>query len=528
MLDYLEKFDKLSVEAKQKISSPVVLAKITKLEKEYGVKLAVFIIKIIIKEITLRDLENNLAVSLGLINAQKLVKTLQIEILNDLTSYLDLVSSEKNISSASNPFQSNPPSPLYQGEINQNQDAKKTEQPFVKYAGDGEISSPLPEVKEVLVKGTNFFFSSDDENEVRELAKEISNYSNKALPEEYLLDQIISQVKINFSSEALSERFKQFLKTYLRGIRSRIETKQALIKSFETGGLSFEEDLADQVLFIVDSNLKNSTQEQKIKPLIKIETAEIKKDVMASLKNIGVRDFEYDLTALVKQKKVNDEAPIKELEKENVFKKIDTTHELAPLVPAKIETVKSAEPVKEMSLSSLLPTKKFIEPIKAVKEAQQHPALRQIAMIKELKQEAIPKNINLSQRTIITSQAESANKIRIEDIKFVPRVMSPIDELKYLDLVNFRRLGSDAEKATEKIKGKINLLEEESYTKRLDGIKAWRSSFVNKLYLNMGQSGISANKPINVIIEERKKKEEDYLTVSEFEAIMDLNKSLRF
>ncbi|MEK7558077.1 MAG: hypothetical protein AAB530_02615 [Patescibacteria group bacterium] len=522
MLDYLEKFDKLSVEAKQKISSPAIIAKITKLEKEYGVKLAVFIIKIIIKEITLRDLENNLAVSLGLVNAQKLVKTLQVEILNDLISYLDLVSSEFNF-----------PNLLYQEGANQvgtaqDQGAGKTEQPFVKYAGDGEVSNPLPEVKETLVKGASFFFSSDDENEVRELTKEISNYSNKALPEEYLLNQIISQVKINFGSEALSERFKQFLKTYLRGIRSKIETKQALIKSFETGGLSFEDDLADQVLFIADSNLKNSNQEQKIKPLIKMETAEIKKDVMASLKNIGVRDFEYDLTALAKQKKVSDEAPIKELKKESVFKKIDTIHELAPLVPAEIGTVKSAEPVKEMSLSSLSPIKKFIEPIKAVKEAQQHPALRQIAMIKELKQEAIPKNINLSQRTIITSQAESANKIRIEDIKFVPRVMSPIDELKYLDLVNFRRLGSDAEKATEKIKGKINLLEEESYTKRLEGIKAWRSSFVNKLYLNMGQSGISANKPINVIIEERKKKGEDYLTVFEFEAIMDLNKSLRF
>ncbi|MDO9399412.1 MAG: hypothetical protein Q7T79_01870 [bacterium] len=487
MLDYLDKFDKLPAEAKQKISSQAVVSKITQLEKEYGVKLAVLIIKVIIKEITLSDLENNLAVSLGLADAQKLVKILQTEILFE-----------------------------------------KAEQPFVKYAGDGEISKSLSEVEKTSVKGASFFFSSDDEAEVTKLTEEISNYSNKAVPEEYLLNQIISQAKINFSSDVLAGRFKQFLKTYLRGIRSRIETKQALIKSFETGGLSFDDDLAEQALSITDSNLKNSDQKQEQKPLVKMDTVEIKKDVMASLKNIGVRDFEYDLTALAKQKKVNENIPEEELKKEEVFKKIDTTYELAPLVPAKIEIVKSVELVKKIPLPPL-PVAKAVEPIKSVEKLQQQqPVLNQSTIVKELKKEISQKNINLSQYSIIRPQTESANKIKIEDIKFVPRIMSPIDELKYLDLVNFRRLGADAGKAVEKIKEKINLLEEEKYTKRLEGIKAWRSSFVNKLYLNMGQSGISANKSINVIIEERKKKKEDYLTISEFEAIMDLNKSLRF
>ncbi|NCO79912.1 hypothetical protein GW884_01345, partial [Candidatus Falkowbacteria bacterium] len=108
------------------------------------------------------------------------------------------------------------------------------------------------------------------------------------------------------------------------------------------------------------------------------------------------------------------------------------------------------------------------------------------------------------------------------------RVMGPIDELKFLELTNWRRLDKEPVKIAEKIKEKIKLLEEESYAKRLEGIKAWRLSPVNRLYLAMGQASISNNQPVDVIIEERKKQGEEYLTSQEFEAIMDLNRELRF
>jgi len=74
----------------------------------------------------------------------------------------------------------------------------------------------------------------------------------------------------------------------------------------------------------------------------------------------------------------------------------------------------------------------------------------------------------------------------------------------------------------------FNLLEEEDYAKKLEGIKLWRRSPINKLYLEIGSLSISENKPVDVIIEERKLNNQEYLTADEFNAIMDLNKSLRF
>lgn len=499
MLAYLEKFNKLPAEVKQKISSPEIVAKITQLEKEYGVKLAILIIKIITKETTLSDLENKLVISLGTINAKKLINILQIEIFQNLVDGLNLGQDEEKKLLA--------------------------EQSVVKYAGDGETSNQLPAVKETVIKGASFFFSSDDEAEIRELTKKIGSYSKNTLPEEILLNQIIDQVKIYFSAESLVERFKQFLKTYLRGIRSRLEIKQTLIKSFEFGGLSFDEDSAEQVLVIVDKNLKNPNQQQELKQPIGVSVSEVKKDVAISSKNIGMRDFEYDLSSLVKQKKDEPKTAESPVEGSSM-----TLAEKADSLAG--DSAMITKDIKQEFIQLPSVVVKAVEPVKLVeKKATQKVVLTQKIEESKQEQKTLQKNNNLSAQPtqpIFRSKTTLDNKIKMEDVKFAPRIMSPLDELKYLNLINFRRLGLDEKKIIEKIKEKINLLEGESYAKRLGGIKAWRSSFVNKIYLDMGRDSISNNKPINVIIEERKKKNKDFLTVLEFEAISDLNKSLRF
>jgi hypothetical protein len=125
-------------------------------------------------------------------------------------------------------------------------------------------------------------------------------------------------------------------------------------------------------------------------------------------------------------------------------------------------------------------------------------------------------------------QADTNAKIRMDDVKFIPKVMGPIDELRYLDLINYRRLSNDPFKATAKIKEKIGFLEEEHFNKKIEAIRAWRQSPLNRLYLDVGRQSIEENRPMEVIIEERKNKKQDYLTGQEIEAIMDLNKALRF
>jgi len=104
----------------------------------------------------------------------------------------------------------------------------------------------------------------------------------------------------------------------------------------------------------------------------------------------------------------------------------------------------------------------------------------------------------------------------------------PVEELKAMSLKSFRFLGSNAVESKNKIIEKINLLEQDSYTKKVAGIKAWRESPVNQLYLNIGSESMAASKDIAVLINEKRISGEDALSLEEFTAISDLNKSLRF
>jgi len=335
--------------------------------------------------------------------------------------------------------------------------------------------------------GASFFFSPEDEEEIRRVSQKINGYGAPRFTADQVeakANEIIAEIQINFGSEALANRFKQIIKTYLSGIRDRITVRETLKKTFESGGLGFDEESAEQVLAITDT-LSKSPVKQVFAPPRKItvpedlmkaaqarEGAPIPQEKLDGLKNIGARDIDYDFSYLI----------------------------------GKRGGAKTEQP--------------------AVEETQADQPMTQTFRREE--------NAPLS----------GGGKVRMEDVKVMPgrkifggkkadrgskpQVMSPVDELSFMELVDFRRLSSNPGGAADKIKEKIDLLEEEHYGKKAEGVKSWRQSPVNRLYLEMGAESISGKKPINVIIEERKNSGAEYLTGKEFEAIMDLNRELRF
>ena len=426
MLEYLKKFNNLPADIKRKVSNQEAIAVIEALEKKYQVALAALVMKVMVKEIALADLAQALVKeNLAAVRAEELARELREKIFSSLGEYF-----------------SAPAEP----------------------AGAKE-SAPK-------VKGASFFFSADDEAEIRELAKNIgqpAKIEKPAIPLEQKLEEVIGRAQINFGSLELADRFRQILKIYLRGIRNRLETKMTLVKPLVNGGLSFDHDSAEKVMVLADKAI-NAKPGETMAPWPKIKLPE--------LAAIG-REAAYDFSRLKKpEDKIKASAS-------GGLKKLDTSHELpaSPMLQRGEPAPPQPAPAGQMPL------------IKRRFEAE-----------------------NLSQ----------SGKARIEDVKFVPKVMGPIDEIKYMDLTAFRRLGGDPLKTAEKIKNKLVLLEEESYGKRLEGIKAWRVSPIFKLYLALGSLSISENKPIDVIIEERKLAGEEYLTSDELKAIMDLNKNLRF
>ncbi len=461
MLGYLQKFNSLPDDLRQKVSDAKAMEKIEALEKKYNIALAALIMKVMVKEIALDDLPGYLfKENLSKEQSEELALELRQGIFSSLRDY------------------------FLAGKI-------KPVAPIL----TGMPAMDAPPISESKVKGASFFFSTDDEEEIRNLTEKIIVAENSGVASGTVddkLKEIISRVEINFGSADLADRFSKILRTYLCGIRNMLGVKATLMKPFLSGGLNFDEDSAEKVMLLANKVL-NSSSSQAGKPLLKINLPEFKKTDLPPKPEIS-RDAAYDFSKFEKR-----DDRIK-----NDLKKLDTGHELAPLTPAVISvpiTQKNAPKIKEKIVK--------IKPIPP-------PPVNDAGTMPLIKRRFEAENLNQSQ------------KAKIEDVKYVPRVMGPLDEIKFMDLINFRRLDRDPFRSADKIKNKINLLEEENYGKKFEGINLWRQSPINKLYLEIGSISIRENKPVDVIIEERKMAGLDYLTADEFKTIMDLNKSLRF
>jgi hypothetical protein len=113
------------------------------------------------------------------------------------------------------------------------------------------------------------------------------------------------------------------------------------------------------------------------------------------------------------------------------------------------------------------------------------------------------------------------------DVAPAPRLTGPVEEIRSLTLVDFRRLSKDPSEATLKIKDKIDLLQEQSFDTKTQGIRAWTESGVNKQYLDLLRASLEG-RPVVDIIAEREAAGTPTLTKPEFDAIMTLNRILRF
>jgi len=96
-----------------------------------------------------------------------------------------------------------------------------------------------------------------------------------------------------------------------------------------------------------------------------------------------------------------------------------------------------------------------------------------------------------------------------------------------MNLATFRRLSPDVGVACQKISTIINSLGKQSLARKTMGIKAWRSSPLYKQYLLVGQMSMESGKPIPDVIKEFIDTHGDGLSLSEFEAVGDVNRLIR-
>jgi hypothetical protein len=517
MLEYVVKFNKLPDELKNRVSTPAVMSAIDELEKKYGVSLATVIMRVMVGEISFNDLAEYFATESGLSedNARHLQLELAVQVFPDVADQLNIDLTA--IATSLMP------------EIASKEPIEETAavEPMV-----------LADKDKPNANGANFFFSAEDEEEIRQLTRKVDTVppANKIKLTEERLKKTIEAADINFGSELMAERFKVILSTYLRGIRNKIDTRETLTKPIEAGGLGFDVESADKILSIADGTADLPVEDELKAPpkmrvpedqLMMASSRALKTGDLAGLKAVGAGDLEYDLATELKKKKAAEAELAKEIIEAG---KPDPTKELeAPdkQLALPTETDITPDPAAPVQMQKASP--EIENSVKAAPHAQTAAEVIEDMVVAAAKTATEPPPAALAPEPIVLRRpADNDGKIRMDDIKYVPKTTGPIDELKFMDLTSFRRLDKETAAAINKIKNKIKVLEDESYGKRIEAIKAWRMSPVNRLYLEIGETAMGKNQPIDIIIEERRSASKEYLSSEEFEAIMNLNRELRF
>lgn len=351
--------------------------------------------------------------------------------------------------------------------------------------------------------GPKLVFSESDEKEVKSIATPVATPDFDAAIEQ-ALNRVVEKAAIHFNDPLVGAKFKQTIKTYLRSTRDKVATLDVLTKASELGGVALARDTAEKALSFAAPELDVL---QKIKtgslPKIAVPEDAIKQKPSPFTKVVPLpaqQESEYNLEAALKaegrlQKPAE---PIK-----NSKPIIDPAHELEPLVPSIVTKPEIQQPAER----------------RIIKEALAG---------KPLNKEGLRKVAAAAPKPIVNMPTSASGKIRMDDIRFTPQVLSPVDELRYMTIKNFRRLHPDPIKAIEKIKEKLELLGREDYAKKIEGIVAWNESPLSKQYVAMCRLALEQNKPVTDILQAEIKKDPQALKPEELSAIIALNRQLKF
>ncbi|MFZ2310002.1 MAG: hypothetical protein WAW11_00470 [Patescibacteria group bacterium] len=521
MFDYLQKFNALPQNLRDSVSSPSAMAIISDLEKKYKIDLAALVMKVMVKSILLADLTSTFIsdFSLDPDSAKKLTAELKERLFFSVSNYLGYIAS---------------------------------------------YSSVMPKTAPLTSFST--------------------------------VDRIVRDSGVSFPGADLNQRFKTILDTYVKGIRSRIDTRITLNKDIIAGGLGLNHQVIDKIFKIHDDFNKPASEE--VVPAKNIKTGLEK--IRALYEQPGnSRDIPYDLKSAISKGEIKKPVtpfnlPIPEESKEKrleepeeelliaapikremtVAKEENLVVTKAPIIESKPVTI----PVKPASVVApvapiiksepvMTPIKPIVTPVPVVAPVhpitQEAPQLATQKIIKPAEKKpgffsrlfgraestpkametvkSLPKTVPHPLTPPVSIAAKrmeaAANTSTTPSVpvkppvapRQAPRVMSPVDELRFLELINFRRLGATPNEAVSKIISKIKLLEKDGYDKMIGGITAWKQSPVNKIYLKMGQDALRNGQSLKEFAQKAQElKTPDVLTWEEIELIIKLNNKFMF
>ncbi len=370
---------------------------------------------------------------------------------------------------------------------------------------DHQLAPPAP--AKLDDSKTLFFFDVEDEEEIRKIAKSKNITAPSFLADEVAAD-IVNRSGLRLSAEQ-KKRVISILVSRLKQVREKHEALLRLVDKNIGGGLT--EQQAEDLLKKVDDFLSAHQEKGKSTSPAPTELDRL------------IRQAD-DIYEIKPPSDNGEDLPEKQIKTQVSASQPATTSDYKQAI---IDEIASKQPELMQEPQFTPPSTPPVDlPVASDKPTKEKP---QAAGNQKQALAADKSTTRATAETVVKRKASPpSGKPRVEDVKVSRRLLGPIDELRYLSVDEFRRLGESAEERINKIKQKISILEEESFAQKIEGIKAWRTSPVYQLYLQIGRESMEQGKPVKDVIADRQVRGDKYLTWEEFTLISDLNQQLRF
>lgn len=368
----------------------------------------------------------------------------------------------------------------------------------------------------------------EDEKEIERVkedvlpAKGADQAGDTARRIELAVDRIYLASGLMTDDEIMQKRLKTVIGNRLRDVRDQMETLETMVQPKELGGLGLSQDAARVLLTAIQASLKEvheSHAEQMQDEKAQWVRGEQKKEADAPAKEAAANrtDLERMYQSIVakskKAGKIASQAP----------PPVDAAAAPEPQpmpVPPPNLPITAANPVPPQ----LRPPVTAPLPAPSLRENRDAPTVMPSTPPLTLVR-PVPGVPVLPPSTM--RGPGDTERPRMEDIKASPKLTGPVEELRALNVVDFRRLSKDPKEACMKVKDKIDLLAEQSFTRRTEGIAAWSASEVVRTYLELMRESLNGV-PLKDAIASRQSGKKPYLTPEEFQAVAELSRQLRY
>lgn len=443
------------------------------------------------------------------------------------------------------------------------------------------------EINNISNGSTAMTFSTMDEEELKKV--QVPQPESYVVDYNVLADDIISEFRYNESDEILHKRLSNIIISRFRDVRDELESMDALTKSRKIGGMELTPDQATELLRLIKKkqesfkehhiSAQNGIQKIEFSPRKPVYDSKPKVKTLEEKKTDDIKRGEFipipgpSIAEEMGQTVVSNPITPKS-------EKLELMDNKSKIIENKVaiedSTAMRSAPVPIMDEEDGLPILRMPEDLMVKpeileidQESLANEGVKQLgsgispilAVSSEMgnqpkdnnsnnfvAEKSIPMNLEIHedikksssplprpapyvvQKDIPQRVIESQNTRRpiVDGIKLTKKLTGPIEELGNMTLIDFRRLAPDPISATNEIKEKVKLLEEESYVRRMEGVDAWMGNEVNKFYRLLGQSSMAEGKSIDDVIKERLISGKPTLSMEEFHAVMQLNSELRY